>query len=202
MFTGLIESIGRIQSVQFDGVDATFVIEAPTICEDLSLGDSIAVSGPCLTAVEITETTFHTVASAETLQRTTLGHLRPGSRVNLERALRASDRLGGHFVSGHIDGTGELIRIVPEGASRRLTISMPPALHNYFVEKGSVAVDGVSLTVASVHPDAFDVVVVPHTLEHTTLGDAVPGTAFNLEADMLAKYVERILLSREGEVAR
>src|SRR5690625_1139526 len=99
MFTGLIESIGRIQSVQFDGVDATFVIEAPTICEDLSLGDSIAVSGPCLTAVEITETTFHTVASAETLQRTTLGHLRPGSRVNLERALRASDRLGGHFVS-------------------------------------------------------------------------------------------------------
>lgn len=202
MFTGLIESIGRIQSIQFNGVDATFVIEAPTICQDLAVGDSVAVSGPCLTAVEITDTTFLTVASAETLNRTTLGRLQPGSRVNLERALRATDRLGGHFVSGHIDGTGKLLRIVPEGASRRLTISMPPALRNYFVEKGSVALDGVSLTVAGVHLDAFDVVVIPHTLEHTTLGDAVPGTEFNIEADMLAKYVERILLGREGEIAR
>lgn len=202
VFTGLIESVGRVQSVQFDGVEATFVIEAPNICQDLSVGDSVAVSGPCLTAVEITDTTFRTVASAETLRRTTLGRLQPGSRVNLERALRATDRLGGHFVSGHIDGTGKLLRMVPEGASRRFTISMPPALRNYFVEKGSVAVDGVSLTVAAVYPDAFDVVVIPHTLERTTLGEAVPGTEFNIEADLLAKYVERILQGREEEVAR
>ncbi len=202
MFTGLIESVGRIQSVEFDGSDATFVIEAPTICQDLAVGDSVAVSGPCLTAVQVAGTTFLTVASAETLRRTTLGRLQPGSKVNLERALRATDRLGGHFVSGHIDATAKLLHIVSEGASRRLTISMPPALRSYFVEKGSVAVDGVSLTVAAVHPDAFDVVVIPHTLEHTTLGDAVPGTEFNIEADLLAKYVERILQGREGEVGR
>lgn len=202
VFTGLIESVGRIQSIELDGGEATLVIEAPGICEGLAVGDSIAVSGPCLTAVKVTATTFHTVASAETLQRTTLGQRQAGDRVNLERALRASDRLGGHFVSGHVDGTGTLRRIIPEGESKRLTISMPPALRNYFVEKGSVAVDGISLTVASVDSDTFDVVIIPHTLQHTTLSEAVPGTTFNLEADMLAKYVERILMAREGEAQR
>lgn len=202
MFTGLIESVGRIESMQMDGIEATLVIEAPDICGDLAVGDSVAVSGPCLTAVKVTPQGFHTVASAETLQRTTLGKLQPGDRVNLERALRASDRLGGHFVSGHIDGTATLRRIEAEGDSRRLTISIPPSLDSYFVEKGSVALDGISLTVASVGEDTFDVVIIPHTLQHTTLGEAIPGTTLNLEADMLAKYVERILMTRKGEVER
>lgn len=198
MFTGLVEEVGKVRSVVSGDSDATLVIEAPAVCGDLAVGDSIAVNGVCLTATAVDNGRFTAIASGETLQRTTLGRLQAGDGVNLERALRLSDRLGGHLVTGHVDGVGHVREIVEEGSSVRMTFELPARLKRYVVEKGSIAVDGVSLTVAEVTPTGCRVVVIPHTLTHTTLGARRIGDPVNIEADLLAKYVERLLEPAEG----
>ena len=188
MFTGLVAMSGRVASLR-DG-RLTIEVAAPL---GLSEGDSIAVNGVCFTAAEVAQHGFAADVMGETLRRTALGELRAGDPVNLEPALRASDRLGGHIVQGHVDGTGVVAAVVAEGFSRLVRIEAPPALLRYVVEKGSLAVDGVSLTVAEVAGDAFCVGLIPETLERTTLGALVPGRRVNLEVDILAKYVEKLV---------
>jgi riboflavin synthase len=195
MFTGLIADLGRIETVDADAAGATVTIRT-RLAAELGEGDSIAVNGVCLTATQVEGETFRTQAMPETLSRSSLGALGPGDAVNLELALRASDRLGGHVVQGHVDGTGTVTAIHPEGISRVIEIEAEPELVRYLVEKGSVAVAGVSLTVSAVHEDGFEVWLIPHTREVTTLGGLAPGTPLNLEVDQLAKYVERLLAHR------
>lgn len=196
MFTGLVEEVGKVLSLRRSSQDATLTIQAPKVCADLAVGDSVAVSGPCLTAIFVRGGTFGAEVSAETLRRTTLGRLAAGDPVNLERALRVGDRLGGHMVSGHVDAVGKVTEIRREGHSIRMTFQVPDELSPYIVEKGSIAIDGVSLTVAGVNQNTFWVALIPHTVAQTTLQLAKPGSAVNLEGDMLAKYVERLLQSR------
>ncbi|MDQ3741126.1 MAG: riboflavin synthase [Actinomycetota bacterium] len=193
MFTGLVQSLGRVAEVH-DTVDGVrLAIESPLAAE-LSEGDSVAVNGVCLTAVGLCKgERFGADVMHETLRRSSLGGVEPGSQVNLELALRATDRLGGHIVQGHVDGVGVVAGSREEGFARVVTVEADPSLLRYVVEKGSIAVDGVSLTVARVDDTSFDVSLIPETLERTTLGRAENGAVVNLEVDIMAKYAEKIL---------
>jgi riboflavin synthase len=184
MFTGIVEELGTVVAVAPDRVR----LSAATVLADAEVGDSIAVDGCCLTLVELGEGWWDADVSAETLKRTTLGDLQPGDRVNLERPVRAQDRLGGHIVQGHVDGVGEIVEPALD-----LRVRMPRDLLRYVVEKGSIAVDGVSLTVVDVLDDGFTVALIPHTARVTTLGLKGPGDPVNLEVDVTVKYVERLL---------
>jgi riboflavin synthase len=193
VFTGMVRELGRVVSAEERGGGLALELEAPETAPTLSPGDSLAVDGVCLTAetVEGGRVTLHAVP--ETLARTTLARLREGDAVNLEAALRAGDPLGGHYVQGHVDAVGRIESVEAEGEGLRVFVEAPPEILRYLVEKGSVAVDGVSLTVAELADDAFALALVPHTLERTTLSALVPGREVNLEVDVLAKYVERLL---------
>ena len=191
MFTGIVTDIGRVRSVRQTARDRRYEIETAFDTASVDLGASIACSGCCLTVVETGPDWFAVEVSAETLDRTGLGGWTEGHLVNLERALKAGDELGGHIVSGHVDGLGEVLSVTPEGGSRRIGFSAPRALMRLIAEKGSICVDGVSLTVNAVSADAFEVNVIPHTLEATTLGRLQPGDRVNLEIDMLARYLAR-----------
>jgi len=198
MFTGLIQEVGRIRSVRRSGGGAGLHVEAPAIGPRAEVGESVAVNGACLT-VERPETDgFVCHAVTETLRRTTIGELAAGAPVNLERALAVGDRLGGHFVQGHVDCVGEIVARADEGTTVRLWIELPAEYARYVAEKGSVAVDGISLTVTEVSDGRFGVAIIPYTLANTALADAATGLRVNIETDILAKYVER-LLGREGD---
>lgn len=194
MFTGIVQAIGQLVETSPLPEGRRFRIETPF--ESLELGESICVSGVCLTVTEHSGGRFGTDLSAETLRRSRLGLLGASDPVNLERSLRAGDRLGGHFVFGHVDGVGRLDSLTPEGESTLFRFEAPPEVSRYLVEKGSVAVDGVSLTVFRCVDGAFSVAVIPHTARETTLGRLRPGDPVNLEADMLAKYVERLACAK------
>ena len=192
MFTGIIQSIGRIHEYEARGADARMVILGGGLdFSDVAQGDSIAVNGVCLTAVALTSDSFTVDVSAETL-RVTAGFV-PGAEVNLEKALRLADRLGGHLVSGHVDGVGTVHRFAPVGESHLLEIEAPPALARYIIRKGSITVNGVSLTVNKVDNTRFALNLIPHTLEMTTLKHLQAGSRVNLEVDMIARYVERMM---------
>jgi len=195
VFTGVVREVGRVASVTGDAGGVRLEIEAPETARNTAVGDSIALNGCCLTAVAVDDGRIAFDAVPETLARTSLERLEPGARVNVEPSLRVGDPLGGHNVQGHVDGVGRVRRVEPEGEGRRLTIDAPPDLLRYVVEKGSIAVEGTSLTVAAVDDAGFAVALIPHTLTATTLGELEPGDAVNLEADVLAKYVERLLES-------
>ncbi|MEX1043449.1 MAG: riboflavin synthase [Acidimicrobiia bacterium] len=196
MFTGIVEATGVIVDVTGSDGDRRFVIEAPHLTEGLRIGDSISVEGACLTATTVSDTRFGVDLVAETLSRTTLGSVQSGELVNLERAMSANGRFDGHIVQGHVDGVGAVRRITAAGGGRRIEISCPPSILRYVVEKGSITVNGVSLTVVSVDSDGFEVALIPHTLEVTTLGRLSESAPVNLEVDILAKYVERLMESR------
>lgn len=193
MFTGIVAEVGRVVGSGRTDKGRRLTIEAPNTTEDLKVGDSVAVNGICLTAVSIDFPRFEVEAVAETLARTNLGGVREGSSVNLERPVRVGGRLDGHIVQGHVDAAGVVISVQAEGESRRVKISIPEGLERYLVYKGSVAVDGVALTVTGVSEGSFDVALIPHTLEVTTLRDLEVGDSTNVEVDILAKYVERLL---------
>jgi riboflavin synthase len=194
MFTGLVEDTGAIVSAELR-TDAVVLGVRPSriALAELTVGESICHDGACLTVTDIERDAYHVLAGAETLARTTLGALGVGKRVNLERALRVGDRLGGHWVTGHIDGTGELASRTDLGANLVLAIRAAPALLRYIVEKGSIAAAGVSLTINAVGADGFSVAIIPHTRDHTTLGDLALGDRINLEVDILAKHVEKLV---------
>jgi len=189
MFTGLVQEIGTV--VSFDG--GRLMLEAPETARGVQLGDSVSIDGVCLTVVARDGSSLSFDAVPETLARTSLGRLEPGAKVNLEAALRAGDALGGHYVQGHVDGVGTIRAVAPEGDGKRISFDAPPELLRYVVEKGSIAVQGTSLTVAGVDDEGFEVALIPHTLGATTLGALEPGDSVNLEADVLAKYVEKLL---------
>ena len=199
MFTGIVQAVGRIEErIEHASGDVSLVIATAAIpAADIAVGDSICVSGVCLTAVEATQTGFRTDVSAESLARTTLRDLAAGSRVNLETALTPDTRLGGHLVSGHVDGIAQVLARWDDARSVRFEFRVPEALAKYIAEKGSVCIDGTSLTVNGVDGADFDVNIVPHTLAATTLGELGPGSAVNIEADQIARYVERLLSYRE-----
>lgn len=195
MFTGIIQAIGHIRQIESRGGDCRLTIETGKLpLLDAKLGDSIAVSGVCLTAVELGSQYFCADVSRETLSRTTLGEARPGTAVNLELALTPSTRLGGHIVSGHVDGVGKVIERRQDARSQRFEIEAPAGLAKYVAEKGSICVDGVSLTVNHVDGCRFGLNIVPHTLAETTLAEFRPGRRVNLEVDILARYLERLML--------
>lgn len=194
MFTGIIQDIGELANIEAHGRDLRLVISVRNLrLNDQSVGDSIAVSGVCLTISEFTADGFSADLSRETLEVTTAGSWRVGHSVNLEAALRLGDALGGHLVSGHVDGVAELIDRTPDERSERLRFRVPHALSRYIARKGSVTLDGVSLTVNDVVGDCFGVSLIPHTLTHTTFGAAALGSAINLEVDLMARYAERLL---------
>jgi riboflavin synthase len=193
MFTGLVEEVGEVVALEGGTDGARLEIRAPLVRDGLAIGDSVSVNGACLTAIALAEDGFAVQCAPETLRRTSIGALAAGGRVNLERALRVGDRLGGHMVQGHVDGTGSVLAARPEGESVVLEIAAPPEVLRYVVEKGSIAVDGVSLTVAARLPDRFAVALIPHTLGATTLGPDAVGRPVNLEADVVAKYVEALV---------
>ena len=193
MFTGIVEELGTIAAVEGDGDGLQLQIEAPALAPLSHVGDSINVSGCCLTVVAVRGSTFAFEVVPESLRRTALGGLAPGSAVNLEDALRAGEPYGGHIVQGHVDGVGELTERREEGIGAWLRFRAPDNVQRYLIEKGSVTVAGVSLTVAELHDDGFAVAIVPHTLQVTTFGTLAVGDSVNLEADMIARYVERLL---------
>jgi riboflavin synthase len=189
MFTGIVRERGRVASMRQEPEGLRFEIDAPETASQLDVGDSVSISGACLTATSVSNGRFSVTAVAETLDRTTLGQLAPEDEVNLETATRAGDPLGGHFVQGHVDAVGR-IASVDDG---RVWVEAEPAILRYCVEKGSIAVDGVSLTIAALRGDAFEVALIPHTLEVTTFGARQQGDRVNLEVDVLAKYVEKLI---------
>ncbi|MFQ5693216.1 MAG: riboflavin synthase [Nitrospinota bacterium] len=193
MFTGIIEHMGTVASIRTGPDGARLSIAAPEAAKELRMGDSVAVNGACLTKVGGDDRTFDVDVSPETLRKTSLGALRKGDAVNLELALRLGDRLGGHLVSGHVDAVGRIGGRRPERDSEIVTIEAPPEVMRYIVPKGSVSVDGISLTVAEREGDRFRVAIIPHTAERTTLLRKKPGDPVNLEADLIGKYVERLL---------
>jgi riboflavin synthase len=202
MFTGLIEAIGEVKEIRRAGSGATLMLRMPPSFSDCSPGDSIAVDGACLTITGIRGDLSSLDVSIETLGRSTLGELKAGGAVNLERAMRLSDRLGGHLVSGHVDGTGILRRIERKGRSWLIQISLDPSLGRYLIEKGSIAVDGISLTVNTCMEDSFSVAVIPETMRKTTLLRKSAGDAVNIEIDMIAKYIEKFVGQREGTASK
>jgi riboflavin synthase len=192
MFTGLVQGLGQVVAVDesADGARLTIAADFPL---DLAEGDSIAVNGVCLTAVELTAERFAADVMNETLRRSSLADATPGAQVNLELALRAADRLGGHIMQGHVDGLGTVSHVEQDGFARLVTVAVAPELLRYVVEKGSIAIDGVSLTVSAVDDASLTVSLIPETLERTSLGAAAPGRTVNLEVDVLAKYVEKLV---------
>jgi riboflavin synthase len=192
MFTGIITDVGEVAAVEIGG-DTRFTIASHYDPATIAIGASIACAGCCLTVVAMDSSgRFAVQASAETLSRTTLGRWKPGTRINLERSLKIGDELGGHVVSGHVDGVGEIVSITPEGESQRFRLSVPRSLARFIAPKRSVALDGISLTVNEVEGDGFGVNIIPHTLAVTTWGTARPGDPVNVEIDMLARYVARL----------
>ena len=190
MFSGIVEEVG--QTVSWN--DPKLTIKAEKVMDDLNVADSISINGTCLTVVERTEDTFTVDLSPETLRRTNLGVLKPGDGVDLERALAVGGRMGGHIVQGHVDGTGEFLRSIPEGEDMvMMWFSTPERLKHYIVEKGFIAVDGISLTIVDREASSFSIAVIPYTLHNTVLGERKPGDLVNLEVDILAKYVESLL---------
>jgi riboflavin synthase len=199
VFTGLVAATGTVTEADRSQEGTRLAIDAGSLAAELAEGDSVAVNGVCLTATQVSGGAFSADVMSETLDRSSLGPLEAGDRVNLELPLRATDRLGGHVVQGHVDGVGQVRAVTEDGFARLVEVGAAPELLRYVVEKGSIAVDGVSLTVAAIAADAFTVSLIPETLERTTLGDAAPGRPVNLEVDVLAKYVEK-LTSRTVEV--
>ncbi len=194
MFTGIILAIGKVEHLEALGGDYQLTFNTGQLSlDDVNIGDSIAVNGVCLTAVELTTNSFSADVSRETLSRTTLGQAKPGTSVNLELALAPTTRLGGHFVSGHVDGLGTVLRKEQEGRSFRFDIKVPQTLGRYIAEKGSICIDGISLTVNQVAGEIFSVNIVPHTLSVTTLGAITIGDTVNIEVDVLARYLERLI---------
>jgi len=200
MFTGIIEEKGFIKSIRAGGRSSRMVISAAKILEDLKIGDSINTDGVCLTVTEFSSSTFTVDVMPETMLRSTFRKLKPGSKVNLERALRLSDRLGGHIVSGHIDGTGRLEKIRKDENAIWLSIIAEEPILRYIVEKGSVAIDGISLTVAKVDRHAFEVSVIPYTQVETTILAKKTGDAVNIECDIIGKYVEKLSKTNGGKM--
>jgi riboflavin synthase len=198
MFTGLIQAVGRIQSVD-QGADGARIDIESSLRSEIADGDSVAVNGVCLTSAGRIPGGFRVEAMNQTLTVTALGGLEAGSRVNLELAMRASDRLGGHIVQGHVDGVGEVVAIEEDGFARRLQVELPPALLRYAIDKGSVALDGVSLTIADLGETWLAVSLIPETLERTNLGDAEVGSKINVECDVIAKHVERLMAPFGGK---
>jgi riboflavin synthase len=198
VFTGLIQDVGTVESVERTGDGARLRI-ASTLAADLSLGDSIAVNGCCLTAVAADPTSFETEAMSQTLTVTALGDIAEGSRVNLELAMQASDRLGGHIVQGHVDGIGTVVSAEDDGFARRVRVDLPTQLLRYVVDKGSITLNGVSLTVADLGDSWAEVSLIPETLERTNLGEAEPRSKLNVECDIVAKYVERLVAPFAGK---
>jgi riboflavin synthase len=192
MFTGLVQDIGRVESVA-GGAEGARLRIATALGPEIGLGDSVAVNGVCLTATEADASGFVTEAMNQTLEVTVIGALTPGAPVNLELATRADQRLGGHIVQGHADGSGTVLEVSEDGFARRVRVGFPPELMRYVVDKGSVALNGVSLTVATLGDTWVEVSLIPETLERTNLGDATPGDPLNVEVDVVAKYVERLL---------
>ncbi|MBO8141260.1 MAG: riboflavin synthase [Firmicutes bacterium] len=204
MFTGLIEAMGQVVHIipHPDGEGARLLIRAPSLTKAVAVGESVAVNGCCLTVTAAEDDSLAFDAVPQTLARTTLGRLSPGDRVNLERPLRPADRMGGHMVLGHVDGVGQVVAVRTEGNSRRIGIEIPADLLDYLVPQGSVAVDGVSLTVAALTQRGFEVAVIPHTAAVTTLGLVRPGDEVNVEADIIGKYVARLLAPYMGSVPK
>lgn len=199
MFTGIVEELGQVTAVEDLGDSSRFRLRGPAVTEGAKHGDSIAVNGVCLTVVDLDEGEFTADVMAETLDRSSLGALVPGSRVNLERPMAVGDRLGGHIVQGHVDGTGTIVDRKTSENWEIVKVSLPADLTRYVVEKGSITVDGVSLTVVDAGPDYFTISLIPTTLALTTLGIKQPGDPVNLEVDVIAKYVERLLASGAHE---
>lgn len=207
MFTGIIEAAGTVESLDLTAEGGKLRVRVPSpLADGLAISNSIAVNGCCLTVVELRDSVFTADLSGETLRRTCFGEIRPGARVNLERPLRAGAELGGHFVQGHVDGVGRVAALTPEGpagAPKAWTYSVrvPPDLHRYVAMKGSIALDGISLTVAGWHDGVVDIAIIPFTFEHTNIGAIRLGDPVNIECDVLAKYVERLLQARDSAPA-
>lgn len=193
MFTGLIAELGTVRQLEQQGASYQLTVAAREVLEELRLGDSVAVNGACLTVVRFDAAAFTVDVMPETVRLTNIGSLQPGDRVNLERTLRVGDRLDGHIVSGHVEGLGRITSCRPEGIANVVTISTPPELLKYILKKGSIAIDGISLTVTQVTESGFSVSLIPHTAAKTTLGFKGVGDSVNLETDLLGKYVERLL---------
>jgi len=193
MFTGIIEELGRVRSIEHRGENAYIVIEAQVVTQGTSSGDSIAVNGVCLTALDVHDDSFAADVSRETLLRSTLGNLKPGTPINLERSVTPATRLGGHIVQGHVDARGQFVSVEDHGDSWTVRISFPPEIARYLVFKGSVAVEGISLTIANLADDYLEVAIIPKTWELTNLSHLKPGDNVNLEVDVIGKYVERLL---------
>ena len=194
MFTGIIEELGEVRSIEERGENARLVIAARTVTEGTNHGDSISVNGVCLTALDVRSDSFAADVSRETLQRSTLGSLKFGTRVNLERAVTPTTRLGGHIVQGHVDARGQFLSVEDLGESWTVRIGFPKEISRYLVFKGSVAVEGISLTIAALADDYFEVAIIPKTWEVTNLSQLEPGDSVNLEVDVIGKYVERLLV--------
>lgn len=192
MFTGLIADLGEVEKIERSDEGVRLLVSTQ-LAPQISEGDSISVNGVCLTATEIHDSVFSTDVMNETLKLTSLAEIGAGAAVNLELAMSPADRFGGHIVQGHVDGVGRVLRVVPDGFSSRVTVEVPEALLRYIVHKGSITVDGISLTVAELDERSFTVSLIPETLERTNLGAAEPGATVNLEVDVLAKYVERLM---------
>ncbi|HVI55009.1 MAG TPA: riboflavin synthase [Luteibacter sp.] len=196
MFTGIIQAVGRIARLEPRGGDVRLVVDTAALdMADVALGDSISVAGVCLTVIDFDARSFAADVSNETLAHTTLGAHKAGDTVNLEKALRLADRLGGHLVSGHVDGAGKVVSVVPDGRSLRWTFEVPSDLARYIAHKGSVCIDGTSLTVNEVNGHRFGVNLIPHTVEHTTFAARRPCDGVNIEVDVVARYIERLLSS-------
>jgi len=202
LFTGLVAEKGVVEKIVKDRLSATLTLRAQMVAGGLEIGESIAVNGVCLTVTDFDATTFTVDVMLETLKKTNLGLLRPGSRVNLERALRLGDRLGGHLVTGHVDGTGVVARLREFSIATEMWVEVPPELEKYLVPRGSVALDGVSLTIADLQPGALMVSLIPHTKEITTLGEKKIGDVLNIETDILGKYVHHLLSAKETKETR
>ncbi|MCI5504750.1 MAG: riboflavin synthase [Eubacterium sp.] len=199
MFTGIIEEVGVIKNIKMGAKSAVITIQAKTVMEDIHLGDSIAMNGVCLTVTSFDKNSYSVDVMHETLRRTNLGELKGGSRVNLERAMAADGRFGGHIVAGHVDGPGVITSMKQDDNAVWITIETDASVLKYIVEKGSITIDGISLTVAEVDSRSFAVSVIPHTGVHTTLLEKKPGDTVNLETDMVGKYVEKLLGYKEQE---
>lgn len=199
MFTGIIEAVGKISAMESRGGDKRLRIDTGLLdMSDVKLGDSIAVSGVCLTAVEFDKNSFLADVSGETLTHTTLGNLTKGDCVNLEKALTPSSRLGGHIVSGHVDGVGEMVSRLEDARSIQFQVRVPEELIRYITRKGSICVDGISLTVNAVNDESFSVNIIPHTLDQTTMGEFESGRRVNLEVDIIARYLEQLLSGEQA----
>lgn len=200
MFTGIIAAVGKVESVQPNGGDLRLKVDAGKLdLNDVKLGDSIAINGVCLTVVAINGTQLSFDVSRESLDRTSLGQVTSGTRVNLEKAMAVGDRLGGHIVSGHVDGLGKVVRMKPSARSVEFRFEVPSSLERYIAEKGSICIDGTSLTVNRIGPGWFEVNIIPHTMQETIISEYKTGTLVNLEVDLIARYLERLLPGQQQQ---